>query len=77
MRKKKKKKQRLCEICGAPLSRYNYDKVCFHHPEHKNYKIIGEPHHHKPPTGAGHPTPQLNRTIIEYYGDIFGDDRGR
>jgi len=36
-------KKRKCKICGATLSIYNTENVCYHHTKHTRYRQLGFP----------------------------------
>ena len=65
---KNRRQIRRCVICDMPLSKFNRANVCFHHPEHPDHRILGIPHSHKVPIGAGHDTPGIDQMDREYSG---------
>jgi len=62
--------KRLCEICKKQLSAYNPSVICFCHDEHplrKAHLMYNESH--SVSKACGHPTPSLNKLILDYYGN--------
>ena len=60
-------KIKYCQICNFLLSRFNKDKVCFHHKEHK--KFGDEIEIRSKYTGLNQTGKRINLTNMDYHGD--------